>query len=320
MTFLSERHIIIGVLRMAGGTLFVTEAILVAVDFIAESPDRRWLDDAETAFVFFFPPLAETVDILDVTVFSDPAPIWKPHSSLPVPFYTALHDRLYVVNILVRPGGNDVRTVQLFALDSSFLSLMEKVSDERVRFDWALWGPNGTRMMVPEFPDSGWFTRYVDGRRYVSTRASHTEPAHFVHVYDFNQRALRRSKLHESNAAHLANAGVAVAGAMNAAKGEKIQPYLSVTEPTKFKGGIFRDEVETRLGYRLKRWEIPGRPVILSVMCSEDGIVLVVSEWGKNEYERCLTGSYTCTAWGRYGRGIPYIVSVVAMHHVSYEK
>jgi hypothetical protein len=280
MTFLSERHIIIGVLRVVPGTLFVPEASLVAVDFIAESPDRRRLDDVENAFVFCFPPLAEAVDILDITVFSDPAPVWKPHSSLSVPFFTARHDRLYVINILVRPDGNEVRTVQLFALDSSFLSLMEKISDEKdMRFDWALWGPNGTRMIVPEFPDSGWFTRYVNGRRYVSTRASPMEPAHFVYVYDFNQLALGRSILLESKAAHLLNADVAAAGAMVKAKGEKVQQYLGVTAPTKFTGGgIFRDEVETRLGYRVKCWAIPERPEILSVMCSEDGIVLVVSE------------------------------------------
>jgi len=276
MTFLSERHIIMAVYGMQYGTQIIVGANLVAIDFIAESPERQRLDDMENAFVFCFPPLAEMAAALDISIFSYPVPTWKPHSNLSVPFFTAQHDRLYVINIPVRIDGGIVRTVQLFALDSSFRRLMERASDEKgACFDWASWGPDGTRMMIPEFPDSSWYTRYVHGRRYASTRASHIEPARFVYVYDFNQLALRQSKLHESNAAYSCNADIADTGAMDTETGEKLQPYINVTAPTRVKGGIFQDEVETRLGYRVKCWNIPGQPAILSALCSEDGIVLV---------------------------------------------
>jgi len=52
-----------------------------------------------------------------------------------------------------------------------------------------------------------------------------------------------------------------------------------ITAPTKIGGGeIFQDEVETKLGYNVKCWEIPGRPRVQSAMCGEDGLVVVYGD------------------------------------------
>jgi len=61
--------------------------------------------------------------------------------------------------------------------------------------------------------------------------------------------------------------------------------HVDVTTPTILKGGeIFKDDVETRLGYRVKLLSIPK---VVSVLCGEDGIVIECGNSGE-EY-RALT-------------------------------
>jgi hypothetical protein len=270
MSFLSERHLMLGVVRL-DGTHGITEASLVMLDFVAEGPERRELNAVENAFTFYFPRLAEDMDITDIQIRSDPAPIWTPDPKLAVPFFTARHNRLYVITLGVVNGT--FRTVLLYALGNTFLSLIKQADGQgNKQFGWDRWGPDGTRMMIPQHAHSRTWVCYVYGTRCVTTkRWSRTRR---LYLYDFNQPALRWSKQKDARMSDM----------NNAVEDDELEGYLAcVTAPTRLEAGdIFEEEVETRLGYRMGYWTVPG-VMPLEAMCSEDGLILVVSVLGQLE-------------------------------------
>ncbi|KAF8640379.1 hypothetical protein AX17_000049 [Amanita inopinata Kibby_2008] len=285
MAFLSERYLILATLRLSD-TLDELEPTLTAVDFVATPPQRRRLDELESIFTFCFPPMAETASALDIEVRSDAAPIWTPGPELTVPFFTSRNNRLCVITLLVDPGGNFAQEIVLHALGSTFLSLMKEasLSETATQFDWDMWGPEGSRMSMPAFPRSQTWVCYVYGTRYVSTGLSRRRRAGYVYMYDFNQLGLRWHKQRQEDAGGGSEA-TARKGAEDVDE-EAEERLLCVTAPTVFEAGtIFRDEVETRLGYRVRGVAIPGEPSMLSrsAMCSEDSIILV-TDIGEDDY------------------------------------
>ncbi len=171
----------LGIVRL-DGIHAITEASLVIVDFVAEAPERRELDAVENAFTFYFPRLAEDTDITDMQIRSDPAPIWTPDPKLAVPFFTARHNRLYVITLGV--ADQIFRTVLLYALGNTFLSLIKQADgQENKQFGWDRWGPDSSRLMIPH---RAHVSRCVSTRRRSRTRR--------IYFYDFNQLALRWSK------------------------------------------------------------------------------------------------------------------------------
>ncbi|PFH54809.1 hypothetical protein AMATHDRAFT_134646 [Amanita thiersii Skay4041] len=280
MSFLSERHIILGVLRLSD-ILEDFEPSLMVVDFIAEPPDLRDLDELENVYTFCFPPLANNIDVLHINIRSDPAPGWAPDRSLSVPFFLARDCRLYVITLLVHTGDNLATEVVFCVLGNTFRSLIRGVSSNQAttQFDWMTWGPDGSRMVIPPFPHSQTWVCYVYGTRYVTFRPSRHHSG-YVYVFDFNQYAVRR---HQD--------GMGATG-ISEVEGEEApnERQLCVTSATVIEAGkIFRDEVETRLGYLVKAVALP-RDTRLSLrwaMCSEDSIIVVVSQRGL-EQEKLL--------------------------------
>ncbi|KAK2461640.1 hypothetical protein APHAL10511_006103 [Amanita phalloides] len=270
ISFLSDRHLILGILRMSI-ILEKLEPNLVVVDFIAEGPERRWMDTLENACTFRFPSLADTATALDIEVRSDPAPTWAPDSNLSVPFFIARYKRLYVITLLMHTGANFPTTLVLYAIGNTFLSLIERPAGMKTAlFDWDTWGPDGSRMTISPFPQSSTWVCYVYGTRSVSRLRNC-----YVLMLDFNQLALRFYKERgDQNAVDTAD--------------DEDERLVCVTAPSRLEAGsIFAEDVETRLGYRVKAWVMPD-VVPRHAMCSEDGIVLVQDVGVSGEY-RILT-------------------------------
>jgi len=275
MRFLSEKHIIFGILEEE------TEPRLVVVNFTSQHPERRSLYETEGVFTFGFPTFSETANIVDLNIQSFPPPSWKPDPKLPVPFFTAPHNRLYLVAILVQTSTGSYREVQLYALGSSFLSSVENAAG--LNLDWHMWGPEGTRMMISPFSAADTWERYVYGTKYTSTRQPPGSHAEFVHIYEFNQLGLKWSKKNVESKVAVSGTDITIQDFKDGKEGDV--SCSDVTAPTRIVDGeVFQDEVETKLGYTVKRWEIPGRPRVRSVMCSEDGLVIAYGEIRSEEF------------------------------------
>ena len=225
------------------------EPRLAVVDIVAQPPERQRLHNMGGAFIFHFPAFSEATTVVDFKVLSLPAPSWKPDPGLSVPFFTAQHNRLHLVTLLLHTYSGLVREAQLYTLGSTFLSPIEKnAGPNTVYLDWHMWGPEGTRMMLSPFSHSTSWIRYVYGTKHVSTRQSEGSQAEFVYICDFNQLGLRWRRRN-------ANAGVDGSGAVQDVKdGEhgEVELYcFDVTAPTKIVDNeIFQGEVETKLGDR----------------------------------------------------------------------
>ena len=247
----------LGVAHLDGDTL-ESRPYLAIVDFIAEPSEQRELYELENAFTFHFPRLAENAIVQEIRIRSDPAPIWIPDPKLAVPFFTARHNRLYVVTIC------SLQTVLLYALGSTFLSLINQ-ADGRKSFAWDTWGPDGSRMMITPRAHSRTWVCYVYGTRCVSTRR--IAQSRHIYMYDFNQLALRHKLYQDARRSEV--------------EGDELEERLvCITAPTVLEAGIFREDVSTRLGYRVRRWRVPEM-LLLEAMCSEDGLILVVSVLGR---------------------------------------
>jgi hypothetical protein len=182
MLFLSERHVMLGVVQ---ASITAIESTLTVVDFVAESPAARSLGELQNAFIFRFPPLVGNARIHAIR--SHPSPAWKPAS---VPFFTAHHHRLCVITLIKAGGGNRRWAIEnVFALGNVFLSLIKNTSRTPAYFDWQTWGPDGTRIIT--FPYLTTASNDVHGTRYASTVLPY---AKYVYIYDFNQLALKWAK------------------------------------------------------------------------------------------------------------------------------
>jgi hypothetical protein len=260
MLFLSQRHVMLGVVP---SSIAAVESTLIVVDFVAESPGTRRLGELQNAFIFHFPPLVENARIHAIR--SHPSPAWKPAS---VPFFTARHHRLCVIT-LIKARINGWVIENLFALGDVFLSLIQNASRTPAHFDWQSWGPDGTRIIT--LPFLGIVLNDVHGTRYVS--ATPQPHAKCVCIYDFNQLALKWAKKN----CEIDVANTEIDFLSESTEGEDQESYINVTMPTTLRGSeIFQDEIETRLGYRVKRLNIPKEPDMI-VLCSEDCIVIQVS-------------------------------------------
>ncbi|KIL61348.1 hypothetical protein M378DRAFT_166998 [Amanita muscaria Koide BX008] len=264
-TFLSERHVMLG---------DHIQPALVVVDIVAEDPKLQTLDEVENAFTFHFPSMAVGADVLGMKIRSDPAPGWKPGS---VPFFTARHNHLVFINILIhrRDSATGRTEVSLYALSSSFLSLIRNATAQKSEhFDWLSWGPEGSRMTLYHFRLLEHWMRYVYGTRHVSSRW--LPEASYIYMYDFNQLALRWSQDREKSSDVSLGSGRDKGYTPDEPGEGEAEAYINVTEPTKITDcEIFEGEVESRLGYRMKRWPAPRNRSVRTVMCTEDGIVLV---------------------------------------------
>jgi hypothetical protein len=267
VNFLSRNRVLFGVQKPK-------EPSLIIVDITTLTPGRQRLEEVENKFTFHLPPFSNMVQDVKIDCYSVAAP--EPNPDFLVPFFTARDPRnhLHLITLLVETG-DIVHQVHLYALSHSFLSLIDMAAGQNTAdFDWPMWGPEGTRMMLTSAMSSRSAlgpSTFPSGTRHVSTGRPATQPVDRIHIYDFNQYALRRS---DKNKRENAEGGDS--------EDAQASPYADVTAPTTIaEDEIFQGEIETELGYRTKCWVIQGEPKVRYPLCVEDAIGIWVSDFEK---------------------------------------
>ena len=253
MMFLSERYVMFAAFREVED---VEPCLLVADLLSMAATDPRTPRELGNTFTFYFPPFANSVLVQNFYIRSNPQPTREPEQ---VPFSTASDNRLCVTYFRVYDDGQSLCFV---AFASSFLSLIEIAARCNMkRFEWYMWVPDNCRIIPKMYYSNVWFLAMY-GTKVVAKRSPRGRQA-YLDVYDFNQLALRKEEKD-----------------LNRGTDERaIKGWKCVSAPAVFRAGdVFKCEVETRLGYRLKSWAIPRELSSCSPMCSEDGIILVVSQ------------------------------------------
>jgi len=216
VAFLSRNHVMFGVEKP-------DEPSLIVVDITTLTSERQRLREVENKFTFHFPPFADTVQHVGVFIHPELAVACKSNPDFPVPFFTAQDPRNLLLIILVIPAGGLFHQVHLYALNHSFLTLIDTATGQNgADFDWEMWGPEGTRMMVNRsVPFNRAEISTPSGARHVSTGRQTTQPVDRIHIYDFNQYALRRSEQSKQE------------DASDEREEEAPSSYANVTAPTK---------------------------------------------------------------------------------------
>ncbi|CCM05194.1 uncharacterized protein FIBRA_07403 [Fibroporia radiculosa] len=251
ISFLSDRHIILGVIdRLSNNTrqTVASEPELVVIDFLQPHPEKIDIWDMAFACTFHYPRLAPRALPLAFSIRSDPAPLWPSRDSQ-VPFYTARTDRLLVLTFWVAEA-DQIRTILLFTLASTILSHVNAVQDmARQRFSWEQWGPEGSCMMSNLFGHSSVWVCYVFGTRFVA-RGGPRE----IKVYDFNVLPYER-RMAQSD----------VKG-----RGDGKRKACVFRE-----GETFEGEVATALPYHMRSLSVEED--FEAVMVSEDSLITLTS-------------------------------------------
>ncbi|KIL67022.1 hypothetical protein M378DRAFT_159984 [Amanita muscaria Koide BX008] len=258
MVFLNERYVLMAI---KGDYPY-----LVAIDFLAEPPERRGLDELENYFIFRFPDISHSSSVDGITVQPNPRSIWGADSNPSVPFSLVPQNRLFVVHL----HSNNIDENLYFAiLEASFLSLIKtglRVNNNS--FGWSMWGPEHSRALpnYPNFP--AWLVPSYGTRFAMKRHLPHGRI--FVDVYDFNQLRCLTNKKQNGDLETPENVNVSENSEMIEGR------QVCVLAPTRFKANIFRDEVDTRLGYRVTSWSVPGNANerFISAICSEDAIII----------------------------------------------
>ena len=230
------------------------EPSLMVLDFKAESNERHAIEEADHICSFRYPPFRSTAHPIKFEIRSDPGPSWAPDSSLKVPFYLARYNRVFAISIWLLVHGR-LRSVTLLVPLATFLSCMDGSSPHRTAdvFQWSDWGPQGTRMLMPRIPLSDIWVCYIYGSKYVALRKDKKQFA--VDVYDFNQRALSRTRQ----------------------KKHDTDDEIYAIDPTIFvEGEIFEEAIETSLPFRLRTLPLDLRSIAhVAILCSEDNLIIV---------------------------------------------
>lgn len=251
------------------------EPSLLVVDFKRESNAKHSIDEAKHAYSFQFPRLRTGARSISMEIRSDPAPNWKPDLDLKVPFFTARHNRLYVISVWIQSVNDmhslELGSIQVYVPSSTFDTLLDSVptaGETKATFEWGDWGPGGTRMLQLLHPLSAVWVCYVFGSRHVAPVfvGDARRPRFAVHVYDFNQLALRIPASRRLGDPYPPLSFV-----------EDRTPY--VTAPTIFAAGrIFEDTVWTSLPYRVQELSLDSTSASVldcAVMCSEDSLIVI---------------------------------------------
>ena len=109
---------------------------------------------------FHYPAMSPQAMPLAISVRSCSSPLWSPHPDLQVPFHTARRNRLFVVTLRVAAGGYSSNTLVLFVPSSTILDILNSLPPDVLgkRFEWAEWGPSGTRMRFAPSGRPPWTT------------------------------------------------------------------------------------------------------------------------------------------------------------------
>ncbi|OBZ79706.1 hypothetical protein A0H81_00991 [Grifola frondosa] len=143
--FLSDRHVLIVGVNLPDAPLEDQQQpglVLFVIDFLKTPADTQDIKDVDFLCTFHYPTLSPLATPLAMTVRSDPAPSWKPHHDLLVPFYTSREDRLIVVTLWVA-DRLVVRSLLLLVPSSILLSRVNSLAPGEFKrhFPWEEWGP-----------------------------------------------------------------------------------------------------------------------------------------------------------------------------------
>lgn len=235
---------------------------LVVADISVPSAEPTPLTSLDALCVLNFPELSADTYVVAFHLRSDLTPPSREQSG--VPFHKRRNDRLFVATLWLAGPGTEVCTVTFIpssTISSCVASLSSIQHADARRLSWEEWGPAGTRMCVAPPCHSDIWVCYVSGLTYsVAHEASSQHPPAEVHIYDFNQDALRY-RLSRSRSDGSDPEGSAV-----------------VLEPTEVPpSGCFRATIRTSLPYILRSKQIPPDPAhtFRAVVMAEDAIVLV---------------------------------------------
>jgi hypothetical protein len=249
--FLTENHVMLGIVTKSTVNLRV-----MAFKNVTET--EIGVDRASFLCSFSYPSFAQGAHPANMTIRSDPQPLWTPNPLLHVPFSNDSSCRLYVITLWVTTHWQLTRTLALCIPSSTLLKYVEcfNAGQEHRVIPWEEWGPNGTRMLPSlEIPPT--WVCYVFGTKIIELGADIDVgyPVE-VTVYDFNQLAYRR------------------AFQQRYPRNEKIT-FFSARNGTSC-NGLFRTEFNTYLPYLMRKFSL-GRPmsIVEAVMCSEDNLILV---------------------------------------------
>ncbi|KAG6840354.1 hypothetical protein C0991_007281, partial [Blastosporella zonata] len=225
---------------------------LLVLDFKKEPKERRAIRETEYSTSFLFPQLHGDMDVLSNELRSDPAPSFSPASQHELPFYLAPNNRLFITSLGLTSLTRRQYSINVFAPLSTFSSCLNRCVPGQKVMDWCVWGPRGTRVLIPDQPASDVWVCYVNGSRFVSLQEMDGKGIG-VGVYDFYQPGLYR------------------------ALGDPEDVMDCVTEATVFEAGhIFKEEVRTTLPYRLKMLSLDAKHTSdMAVMCTEDHLIIV---------------------------------------------
>lgn len=250
--------------------------VLLVVDFEKESERRQSASDVQYSFSFHYPHLLGDVQPIAFQIQSDPAPLWQARRDPCVPFHIDKNNSLYVVSLWVQVE-DAVRCVTTLVPSTTLLTCINGLNSKglahnEVDFDWDLWGPRGTRMLVPAQPHSSIWVCYVYGSKYVVSETDQNggSSSLSIKIYDFNQLALKRGLSTEPHTQTTASSANHLQHGVSLDQQTQYQIF-----PTLLEGGdIFEEDVQTFLPYRSRTLALPFN-YNCSVLCSEDSIIIV---------------------------------------------
>ena len=247
---------------------------LLVLDLDTASSAPTHFADLDYLCSFHYPELASSFSAISIAVRADPAPDWRPHPGLRVPFSLARADRLLVVTIWVLEGH--IPSPLLSHVPASTLlraAAGVPAGERRRRFAWAEWGPAGSRLFVAPPTHTSVWVCYVYGMTFAMALRQGSQK--WIITFDYNPLEVRRRVAREAGAeAETGAEGAAGAGDRS----------ILVANETEFSPAkVFKEEVVTSLPYRLKRilpfspGGAEGEGHFDAVMVSEDSLVLVSS-------------------------------------------
>ncbi|EMD42146.1 hypothetical protein CERSUDRAFT_147732 [Gelatoporia subvermispora B] len=266
--FLTSRHVL---LALAGPDYDedVLGPVLFVIDvFQHAGTGTDTLLQSDYLCKFSLPQLSEQVIHYSVLIRSDPAPAWKPHPDLKVPFYTARHERLLVLTLNVIEETRRFRSFLLLVPSSTLTYRIDagaSASDRRV-FQWEDWGPTGTRLIRAPAQHTRVWVCHVFGMKFAFKHIANDKTE--ICIMDFNWLPVMRQKAEDS---------------------DDLELNLKDQMTTIRSGRIFENPVSTSLPYRSRSivLDLPsgeGPIPLTAVMLSEDSLIMVADMPGIRKF------------------------------------
>ncbi|KXN83876.1 hypothetical protein AN958_00956 [Leucoagaricus sp. SymC.cos] len=269
--FISDRHVVLAD-RYVSEDLETTDGYLTLIDFKAEDSTKKSLGEVSNSMKLCYPTIKDEIVYQSFNIASEPNPGWTPGQDDRAPFFVAKENRIFTVSMTLSHLEGRDKAFDHFIPLAAFKKCLTRLNTSKARsLPWSEWAPKETRM-IRALPASEVWVCFVQGSRSIAAsyrrireEGGGQSQKFFANVYDFNQLALRREK----------------------AVGSVLPKHCERVDDTREAldiNGIWTENVETSLPYRLYSRNISGTPLgFYYLMCTADHLVLVDSE--KKEYQ-----------------------------------